>query len=66
MNTKNSSTLSEQSATPPESRKASLLGIGAQVVHTTVSMLLAVFAAVFLMWINSSQHELDQLQDKPK
>jgi hypothetical protein len=29
-------------------------------------MVLSVFAAIFFMWINGSQREFDQLQDKPK
>jgi hypothetical protein len=29
-------------------------------------MVLAVFSAIFLMWVNGKQHEFDQLQDKPK
>ena len=33
-------------------------------MDTLLSMILSVFAALFFMWINSRQHEFDQLQDK--
>jgi hypothetical protein len=35
-------------------------------MHTLVSIVLAVLAAIFFMWVNGKQHEFDQLQDKPK
>jgi hypothetical protein len=35
-------------------------------MDTIVSMILAVFAAIFFMWVNGKQHEFDQLQDKPR
>ena len=35
-------------------------------MDTIVSMVLAIFAAIFFLWINGSQHEFDQLQDKSK
>jgi len=65
MDTRISPLLLKQSASP-DSKRISLLRIGAQVVDTIVSMVLAVFAAIFFMWINGSQREFDQLQDKPK
>ncbi len=30
------------------------------------SVIIAVFAAIFLMWLNGRQHEFDELQDKPE
>lgn len=33
-------------------------------MDTIVSMVLAMFAAIFFMWINGRQQEFDQLQDK--
>jgi hypothetical protein len=67
MNTRISFLPLKQSASSNSTAKSiSLLRIGAQVVDTIVSMVLAVFAAIFFMWINGSQHEFDQLQDKPK
>jgi hypothetical protein len=65
MNTRISTILFKQS-TSSSPQRVSLLRIGVQVVDTIVSMVLAVFAAIFFMWINGSQHEFDQLQDKPK
>ena len=65
MNTRISTLLFKQSATSI-SKRVSLVRIGAQVVDTIVSMVLSAFAAIFFMWINGSQHEFDQLQDKPK
>lgn len=34
-------------------------------MDTVLSMVLALVAAGFFMWINGRQHEFDQLQDKP-
>jgi hypothetical protein len=65
MNTRISSLLLKQSASS-NLKKVSLLRIGAQVMDTIVSMVLAMFAAIFFMWINGRQHEFDQLQDKSK
>jgi hypothetical protein len=63
MNTRITSLLLKQraSSTP---KKVSLLRIGARVMDTIISMVLAMFAAIFFMWINGKQHEFDQLQDK--
>ena len=33
-------------------------------MDTILSMVLALFAAVFFMWLNGRQREYDQLQDK--
>lgn len=33
-------------------------------MDTIVSLVLAMFAAIFFMWINGRQHEYDQLEDK--
>ncbi len=33
-------------------------------MDTIVSLVLAMFAAIFFMWINGRQQEYDQLQDK--
>ena len=66
MDTRISPLLLKQSTSSSDSKRVSLLRIGAQVVDTIVSMVLAMFAAIFFMWINGSQHEFDQLQDKPK
>jgi len=67
MNTRISSLPLKQSASSDsKSKRVSLLRIGAQIVDTIVSIVLAVFAAIFFLWINGSQHEFDQLQDKPK
>jgi hypothetical protein len=33
-------------------------------MSTIISMVLALFAAVFFMWINGRQYEYDQLEDK--
>ncbi len=63
MNTRITSLLLKQSASATP-KKVSLLRIGAQVMDTIVSMVLAMFAAIFFMWINGKQHEFDQLQDK--
>jgi hypothetical protein len=65
MNTRISSILLKQHAVP-DSKRVSLLRIGAQVVDTLVSMVLAVVSAIFFIWVNGKQHEFDQLQDKPK
>jgi hypothetical protein len=65
MNTRISSILWKQSVSS-NSKTISLLRIGAQIVDTFVSLVLAVFAAVFFMWLNGRQQEFDQLQDKPK
>lgn len=35
-------------------------------MNALISLIIAVFAAIFLMWINGRQHEFDELQDKPK
>jgi hypothetical protein len=35
-------------------------------MSTIISLIVTVFAAIFLMWINGKQHEFDQLQDKSK
>jgi len=32
----------------------------------TVSLVLAIFSAVFALWLNGKQHEFDELQDQPK
>jgi len=66
MDTRISPLLLKQSTSSPDSRRVSLLRIGAQVVDTIVSLVLSVFAAIFFMWINGREHEFDQLQDKPK
>ena len=63
MNTRISSLLLKQSASS-NSKRVSLLRIGAQVMDTIVSMVLALFAAVFFMWLNGKQQEFNQLQDK--
>ena len=63
MNTRISTLLFKQN-TSSDSKRVSLLRIGAQVMDTIVSMVLSVFAAIFFMWINGSQHEFEQLQDK--
>ena len=65
MNTRISPILLKQHAAS-DSKRVSLVRIGAQVVDTLVSMVLAVFAAIFFMWVNGRQHEFDQLQDQPK
>ena len=65
MNTRISPLLLNQS-TASETKRVSVLRIGAQVVDTVVSMILSVFAAIFFMWLNGKQHEFDQLQDKPR
>jgi hypothetical protein len=66
MDTRISPFLLKQSTPSSDSKRVSLLRIGAQAVDTIVSLVLSVFAAIFFMWINGSQHEFDQLQDKPK
>jgi len=33
-------------------------------MNAILSIVLALVAAIFLMWINGRQHEFDQLQDK--
>jgi len=33
-------------------------------MDTIVSMVLALLAAIFFMWINGSQHEFNELEDK--
>jgi len=66
MDTRISPLLLKQSTSASDSKKVSLLRIGAQVVDTIVSLVLSVFAAVFFMLINGSQREFDHLQDKPK
>lgn len=63
MNTRISPLLLKQNSTA-STKKVSLLRIGAQVIDTVVSMVLAGFAAVFFMWVNGKQQEFDQLQDK--
>jgi hypothetical protein len=63
MNTRITSLLLKQSASS-NPKKVSLLRIGAQVMDTIVSMVLAIFAAIFFTWINGKQREFDQLQDK--
>jgi hypothetical protein len=65
MNTRISTILFKQDASSTPKR-VSLLRIGVQIVDTIVSLVLSVFAAIFFMWINGSQREFDQLQDKPK
>jgi hypothetical protein len=65
MNTRISPILLKQSISS-NSKRVSLLRIGAQVVDTIVSMVLSVFAAIFFAWLNGRQHEFDQLQDSPK
>ena len=35
-------------------------------MDTILSLVLAIFGAIFFMWINGRQHEFDQLQDKAK
>ena len=65
MNTRISTLLFKQDASSTPKR-VSLLRIGVQIVDTIVSLVLSVFAAIFFMWINGSQREFDQLQDKPK
>ena len=65
MNTRISPILLKQSISS-NSKRVSLLRIGAQVVDTIVSLVLSVFAAIFFMWINGSQREFEQLQDKRK
>jgi hypothetical protein len=35
-------------------------------MDTAISLVLAIFGAIFFMWLNGRQHEYDQLQDKPK
>ncbi len=63
MNTRISTLLLKQNASS-DSKRVSLLRIGAQVLDTIVSLVLALFSAIFFMWINGSQHEFEQLQDK--
>jgi hypothetical protein len=63
MNTRISTLLLKRNASS-DSKRASLLRIGAQAVDTIVSLVLAIFGAIFFMWINGRQHEFDQLQDK--
>jgi hypothetical protein len=63
MNTRISTLLLKRNASS-DSKRASLLRIGAQAVDTIVSLVLATFGAIFFMWINGRQHEFDQLQDK--
>ena len=63
MNTRITSLLFKQAASS-DSKRISLLQIGAQVMDTIVSLVLAIFAAIFFMWINGRQQEFDQLQDK--
>lgn len=63
MNIRTSPLLLKQNATS-DSKRVSLLRIGAQVVDTIISMVLSVFAAIFFAWLNGKQHEFDQLQDK--
>ena len=65
MNTRISTILFKQS-TSSSPQRLSLLRIGVQIVDTIVSMVLSVFAAIFFVWLNGTQHEFDQLQDKPK
>ena len=33
-------------------------------MDTIVSMVLALFAAIFFMWVNGRQHEFNELEDK--
>lgn len=33
-------------------------------MNAIVSIIIAVFAAIFFMWLNGRQHEFDELQDK--
>jgi hypothetical protein len=63
MNTRISPILLKQTASS-NSKQVSLLRIGAQVMDTIVSMVLALLAAIFFMWINGSQHEFNELEDK--
>ena len=35
-------------------------------MDTIVSLVLAIFAAIFFMWLNGRQHEFDELQDKAR
>jgi len=46
------------------SKKTSLFQSGANLMSELISVIVAVFAAIFVMWINGRQHEFDQLQDK--
>jgi hypothetical protein len=64
MNTRISSLPLKQN-TSATSKQVSILRSGAKLMDTVLSMVLALFAAVFFMWINGRQHEFDQLQDKP-
>jgi len=48
------------------SKRTSLFKIGVNLMNALISLIIAVFAAIFLMWINGRQHEFDELQDKPK
>ena len=35
-------------------------------MDTVISLVLAIFATIFFMWVNGTQDEFEQLQDKPK
>ena len=63
MNTRTSPLLLKQNVSS-DSKRVSLLRIGAQAVDTLLSLVLAVFGAIFFMWINGRKHEFDQLQDQ--
>lgn len=65
MNTRLSPILIKQGAAS-DSKRVSLLRIGAQVIDTVVSLVLALIAAVFFMWINGRKHEFDKLEDRSR
>ncbi len=35
-------------------------------MNTILSLVLALFAAIFFMWLNGRQREFEELQDKPE
>jgi hypothetical protein len=56
----------KREVTSGSSKRPFLLRIGAWIMETIISVLLALLAAVVFMWVNGKQHEYDQLEDKRK
>ncbi len=65
MNTRISPLLLKQEPSAVEKKK-SIFRIGAKVMETILSLILAIFAALVFMWLNGKQHEFDRMQDKSK
>ena len=58
--------LSWKRDTASNSKKVSPLQIGVRIMDTILSTVLALFVAIFFVWVNGRQQEFDELQDSPE